>query len=338
MTGRERVLAALSGVEPDQPALMPITMMFAADVLGVAYEAYARDGRVMAEAQVKTAEQFGFDHVSAIGPPGPETAGLGAKHKWYRDQPPALVEAESLLAEKQTFAAVRARGPVHGERVENRVRGLERMRQLAGDALAVEGWLSGPCAQAADLRGINRLMTDFSDDAAFVRDLFEFSVEVAIRFAKVQIEAGADLLGVGDAAASLLGPRIYMEFVWPWEKKLIEAIHGMGGRVRLHICGNTRSLLRGMAALGSEMVDVDFPVPLKEARAEMGGQQTMAGNLDPVRELRNGTPQTIARALEDLRGVAGARWIVAPGCEIVRDTPHENVWAMREFVRRHAAA
>lgn len=83
------------------------------------------------------------------------------------------------------------------------------------------------------------------------------------------------------------------------------------------------------------MADIDFPVPLEEARAEMGPHQVIAGNLDPVRDLRNGTPATIAALLETLEKKAGARWIVAPGCEVVRDTPHENVAAMMEFARLH---
>jgi len=338
MTGRERVLAVLGGEKADRLALMPITMMFAADILGAKYGSYARDYRVMVDAQVKTAERFGFDHVSTIGPPGPEAADLGAKIQWYEDQPPAMVEAESLFADKRTFAAAQERGHVHGERVENRVRALELLRERVGDELLIEGWLSGPCAEAADLRGINRLMLDFTDDPSFVRDLFDFTLEGAIRFAEVQIEAGADVLGVGDAAASLLGPRIYKEFVWPWEKRLVEAIHAMGGRVRLHICGSTQKILIGMGALECDVVDIDFPVALDEARGQMGPQQVLAGNLDPVRELRNGTPETVTRALEALHAKAGARWIVAPGCEVVRDTPHENVMAMSEFARGHAAA
>lgn len=335
MTGRERVLAALSGQRTDHLALMPITMMLAADTLGVAYEAYARDGCVMADAQVKTAERFGFDHVSAIGPPGPETADLGAAIRWFADQPPAMVEAEALLAEKSALGPLRARGAVAGERVENRVKGLARMRELVGGELAVEGWLSGPCAAAAELRGLNRLMLDFDDDPAFVRALFDFALEVGIWFAGVQVEAGADLIGMGDAAASLVGPRIYREFVCPLEKRLVDAIHARGARVRLHICGNTRQILREMGALGCELVEIDFPVPMEEARAKMGREQVLSGNLDPVREVRDGTPERLREALDGLHAKAGAHWVVAAGCEIARSTPEKNLWALTEFARTH---
>jgi MtaA/CmuA family methyltransferase len=197
--------------------------------------------------------------------------------------------------------------------------------------------VEGPCAEAADLRGINRLMMDFSDDPAFVHDLFGFTVENAIRFAAAQIEAGADIIGIGDAAASLVGPRIYKEFVWPWEKKLVDGIHSRGGRVRLHICGNTRRVLADLGTLGCEMVDLDFPAPLDQARALMGSEQTLAGNLDPVRELRESIPAVIVQSLEVLQQQAGARWIVAAGCEVVRDTPHENVRALANFAHTHRA-
>jgi MtaA/CmuA family methyltransferase len=335
MTGRERIFAVLNGQPADRLAAMPITMMFAADVLGVKYGQYARDYRVMVDAQIKTAEMFGFDYVSSISDPAREAADAGAKVQWYDDQPPAIIEEEALFADKSALGHTKPADPFCGGRMEDRIRAIELLRQRVGDELFVEGWVEGPCAEAADLRGINRLMLDFGDDPEFVHELFGFTVETAIRFAAAQIEAGADIIGVGDAAASLVGPRIYREFVLLWEKRLVDAIHGMGGRVRLHICGNTRKILDGMGTLGCVMADIDFPVPMEEARAKMGPRQILAGNLNPVKDIRDGTPETIAEALATVQQHAGAQWIVAAGCEIVRDTQHENVHAMIEFAERH---
>lgn len=333
MTGRERILATLDGRSADHLALMPITMMFAADTLGVQYERYAREFTAMADAQVKTAEIFGFDHVSAIGPPAPESADLGAQVEWFTDQPPAMPEANALLAEKHAFEQVRARGPIADERVENRIRGIERMRSLAGEELMVEGWVSGPCAAAADLRGINRLMMDFRDDPGFVNSLFDFALETGIRFAALQIDAGAEIVGIGDAAASIVGPRIYNEFIWEREKKLAEAIHAKGARVRLHICGNTRRILDSIRSLGCDLIDIDSPVPMDEARSTLGERQSLSGNLDPVRELRDSSPAAIHQALQNVQQQAGGRWIVAAGCEIPRGTPRDNVLAMTRFAQ-----
>jgi len=337
MTGRERILAVLAGTKADSLPCMPITMTFAADILGVKYGQYVRDHRIMADAQIKTAETFGFDYVSTISDPTREACDLGASIEWYEDRPPAINEEQAFFVDKSLLAHMQVPERISGGRMEDRVKGVELLRERVGKELLVEGWVEGPCAESADLRGISRLMLDFSDDPEFVRDLFEYTLQVAILFATAQIEAGADIIGVGDAAASLVGPRIYKEFVWPWEKRLVDAIHDKGGRVRLHICGNTRRILEGAGALGCEMVDIDYPVAMDQARSMTGPGQVLAGNLDPVRDVRNGSPEKIAQSLAALQEQAGARWIVAAGCEIVRDTPHENVRAMVEFARSHQA-
>jgi MtaA/CmuA family methyltransferase len=244
-----------------------------------------------------------------------------------------MPEANALVSEKHAFDQVRARGPIAGERIENRIRGIERMRKLVGKDLFVEGWVSGPCAAAADLRGINRLMADFYDDPGFVHSLFDFAVETGIRFAAMQICAGADIIGIGDAAASIVGPRIYNEFIWASEKKLVDAIHASGARVRLHICGNSRRILASIRTLGCDLIDIDSPVPMDEARSILGAHQSLTGNLDPVRKLRESSPEVIHQTLETVQQQAGDRWIVAAGCEIPRGTPHENVLVMTRFAQ-----
>jgi MtaA/CmuA family methyltransferase len=336
MTGRERVLATLENRPADHLALMPITMMFAADHAGVRYGAYARDHRVLADAQLQIAEAYGFDYVSAISDPAREAADCGATIAYFDDQPPAIVEDEARLADKAALAGLKVPDPLGGGRMHDRVKAVALLKEKAAGRLLVEGWIEGPCAEGADLRGINSLMLDFADDPGFVRDLFGFAVETALQFAKAQVEAGADLIGMGDAAASLVGPRIYEELVWPQEKRLVDGLHAMGTRVRLHICGNTRAIAAGMGRLGCEIVDVDFLVPFDEARAKTGPGQVLLGNLNPVKVLKNGTPEAVTSAVATCHAQAGPRFIVGAGCEIPRGTPPSNVLALRDYARAHA--
>ncbi len=335
MTGRERILATIEGRKADHLALMPITMMFAADRAGAKYGAYAADHRILVESQLRTAEAFGFDYVSAISDPAREAADCGAKIATFDDQPPAIVEEEALLLDKGRLAALKPPDPLAGGRMLDRVKAVSLLKEKAGRDLLVEGWVEGPCAEGADLRGINNLMMDFMDDPGFIRDLFAFIVDMELRFAKAQIEAGADLLGLGDAAASLVGPQLYTEFIWAEEKRMVDAIHAMGGRVRLHICGNTRAILDGIGRLGCDIVDIDFPAPLKEARAKTGPGQVLLGNLNPVRILKDGTPAGVTAAVSACHADAGARFIVGAGCEIPRGTPEANVLALRDYASAH---
>jgi len=156
------------------------------------------------------------------------------------------------------------------------------------------------------------------------------------RFARFQVEMGADLIGVGDAAASLVGPKFYNEFVWPYEKKLVDALHAEGIKTRLHICGNTRRILEEMGKLHCSMVDLDSLSPVSEGREKMGPEQVLLGNLDPVRVLKDGTPASVYEAIGECHRQAGERFIVGPGCEVPRETPSANLHALVRYAREHS--
>ena len=336
MTSRERVFALLEGRPMDRLPLMPITMMFACDRIGARYRDYCTDYRVLVEGQLRTSEEFGFDYVNTMSDPAREAADCGAAVQFFDQQPVALVEDQALLADKVTLARLKIPDPLGGGRMHNSIRALGEFKKRIGREKIVEGWIEGPVAEGADLRGINTLMTDFYDDPVFVRDLFEFVVEMELRFARAQIEAGADLIGIGDAAASLIGPRIYEEFAWPYEKRLVDGIHALGGRARLHICGNTRRILGGMGRLGCAIVDLDSLSPISEARQQMGFGQALLGNLNPVSILRNGRPEDVEAATRECHRQAGARFVVGAGCEVPRDTPHDNLRALCRYA--HASS
>jgi len=70
-----------------------------------------------------------------------------------------------------------------------------------------------------------------------------------------------------------------------------------------------------------------------EARKLMGADQVMAGNLNPVKEVRDARPEEIIKRLEACQLEAGSNFIVAAGCEIARGTPAANVLALSEFAK-----
>lgn len=333
MNGRERLLTFLSGGQVDSLPLMPITMMYAADHVGVRYGQYVTDFRMLVESQIAVADAYDFDFVSCISDPAREAADCGARVAMFDDQPPAIVETDALLADKSTLSDLSIPDPQTAPRMGDRVRAAALFRERVGDRKLIEGWIEGPCAEAADLRGINTLMMDFFDDPTFVQHLFEFTLQMGLQFARAQVEAGVDLVGVGDAAASLVGPEFYREFVWPYEKRLVDELHALGTRVRLHICGNTTAILEPIGQLGCDIVDLDFMVPMDKARQAMGPEQVLLGNLDPVRVLRGSTPELIEAAVAQCHRQTRPRYIVGAGCEVPRATPAANLRALTQYAR-----
>ncbi len=335
MNSRERVFATFAGEPVDHLALMPITMMFAADAIERKYYDYVTDCTVLVEGQLKVVEEYDFDQVACISDPAREATDCGAAIVFNENTPPDIDERNALLADKSKLASLKTPDPLGGGRMHDRVKAAALFKDKVGNDKIIEGWIEGPCAEGADLRGINTIMLDFLEDPKFIHDLFEFVIEMELRFAEAQIEAGVDVMGIGDAAASLVGPKIYEEFIWPYEKRLVDGVHEMGAAVRLHICGDTRAILEGMGQLKCEMVDLDFPCPVAMGRNKMGPEQVICGNINPVSVLQDGSAQDVREAIERCHNEAGGRFIVGAGCEVTRDTPEENIRVLSGYALSH---
>lgn len=336
MTGRERVLEALAGRPVDSLPHIPISMMVAADAIGEPYGRYVLEADVHVRGQIEFSGRYDIDHVSAISCPTSEAADLGAAIMYYPNQPPAVDEENALLADKAVLGRLKVADPGSGRRMSKRLEVVRRLKERVGREKLVEGWVEGPLAESADLRGINRIMMDLLDDPGFVRELMAFVFENAMSFARAQIGAGADIVGVGDAASSLIGPELYRDIVLEWEKRYIDTIHAMGGLVRLHICGNTNDLFPFLREVKADILDLDSMAVIASARREIGPNRLISGNIDPVRVLQDGTREEVTAGFETcFSDAGGTRYAVNAGCEIPRRTPPENLMAMRDFARTH---
>jgi uroporphyrinogen decarboxylase len=103
------------------------------------------------------------------------------------------------------------------------------------------------------------------------------------------------------------------------------------------MCGNTKRILKARGELGYDITDVDSIVPLTEARAKMP-EQVILGNIATVEVLRNGSVEDVIACVSKCREDAGKRYIVAAGCEVPRDTPVANMFALRDYAHSHLPA
>lgn len=328
MNSRERYFASLAGGPVDTPARVPILMQWAAEYIGSNYGAFASDWRVLVEANLRAAADFGFDQVSAISDPYRETQGFGARIEFIKSGVPRC--PRHPLEQDKDFSKLQQPDPLRSERMLDRVEAIRAFKKEVGETHSILGWVEGPVAEAADLRGISTMLMDLMLDETYAEALMDRCLEVAIDFARAQLEAGADTIGVGDAIASQTSPDTYERLIQPREKVLVKAIQGLGGRVRLHICGNTTHLLPGIADLGVDVIDVDHMVSLADVRVALGPHVTLAGNLDPVNDMRFSTPGKIREAVRRARAEAAGPFLVGAGCEIPAGTPPENLKALCE--------
>jgi len=326
MTPYERYRRVLRGEAADVLPRLPILMGWAARYIGSDYAAFASDYRVLVEANLRCARDFGFDQVSAISDPYRETSAFGAALEFMADTPPICLDPP--LAETKELATLRRPDPATSPRLLDRIRAVESYRAQVGGEYSILGWVEGPAAEAADLRGVETFLMDLVDDPAFCRELMRHCVDVGIDFARAQLEAGADTVGIGDAIVSQMSPAMYESLVFPEEKRLVDAIHAAGGLVRLHICGNITHQLPRLASLGVDILDLDWMVDVGRAREMVGDAVTLVGNLDPVRAVLYATPSAMESDVRAVYAAVGNPYMVGAGCEIPIGTPEENLRAL----------
>lgn len=335
MTGKERLLAMFDGRPVDHLPLMPTTTRFAADVSGIDIRPYLGDHAALIQAQRFVAESFALDHVTTASDPTREAADLGAAVIWRDDAASWLVDdSRPLLAEKSRLN--RLAPPSHRVgRMRDGIDAVAGLKAAVGDRLLVEGWVEGPCSLAARLRGLDALRRDLDDDPSFAHDLFSFVATVALEYAREQLVAGADVIGVDDSTVTHVATRHALQKVLPLDKWLIRSIRGMGGRVRLRIGGETRTLLASIGECEADLVELDACVSLSEARQLMGPAQVLLANLDPFALLRDASPEQVVHSLETRLAQSGPRFVVGAASGIPSDTPAANVRAMVDFAHRH---
>ena len=211
--------------------------------------------------------------------------------------------------------------------MRQRVESVRKMAQEVGQTHSVLGWVEGPLAEYSDLRGLEETLMEFFDQPEIFMEAAEKITENAIMFAVAQVKAGADMIGVGDAACSLIGPQLYKTLVLPFHKRLFATIHETGAKVKLHVCGNIANIIDHMATSGADVIDVDWMVPLEQARNSVGVEITLCGNFDPAGVLLRGNEADVAAARKKCIEQGGRRFILMPGCEVPPGTSIENIRA-----------
>ncbi len=325
MNSYERFTARLHGLPVDRIPNFDILMTRAARHIHVPLSRYYLDYRVLAEANLTAANDFHIDILQAISDPYREAADFGLEVDFPVDNLP--MNRTPLLATPEDIHKLVVPDPCSGRRMSDRLEAIRLFREQAGGEIPIMGWVEGALAEACDLRSMYYVMIDLGRQPDWLSDLLEICVEVGIAFARAQIEAGADIIGLGDAVCSQISPKMYRRFALPYEQRIFAAVHEMGAIGRLHICGKTTHLLPDMLQSGADIIDLDWMVDLQQTAQLFEDRAAICGNFDPVNVMLLGTPQTVRTAVIDCLQNGGSRLFSGAGCEIPEETPDENLLA-----------
>lgn len=325
--------ALVSGHPVDRLPVQPMLMTFAGRFAGIPFGEYCRKGEKLAEAQLKTWRALGTDMLLTCSDPAREVIDLAGEEsvRWFEDQPPAIFEENAALKDKSRLKTLSMPDLSKPGRMQDRLEAIRILRREAGPDAVIVGWVEGALALAAELRGINAIMLDFYDDPDFVEELFTFCADLSCDYAAAQVEAGADSIGMSDAAASMMGPEFYEKHLWPRQRQILSTIRQNGAMSRLHMCGCTDALLGKMAELPVDVYEIDFRTNLAKARKTFGDEAAICGNIDTIGVMLHGDSEGVRAEAEKCHRICGDRHIVAPGCETAPLTPVENVRTLVQY-------
>jgi uroporphyrinogen decarboxylase len=110
-------------------------------------------------------------------------------------------------------------------------------------------------------------------------ELADRLAHIAGAFLALQVAAGASAVQLFDSWAGALSERDYREFVLPHSQTALSYVRCAP---RFHFGVGTGELLPAMSEAGTEVVGVDFRVPLSSAAERVGPDFALQGNLDPA--------------------------------------------------------
>ncbi len=211
-----------------------------------------------------------------------------------------------------------------------------------GDKLPVIGFCGAPFTLASYMieggGSRNYIFTKkmmYSAPAAW-NELMRKLVAVTAEYSAEQVRAGADTIQIFDSWVGCLSVEDYRRYVLPHVADLVKRVRQTGAPV-IYFSTDSATLLPSMQETGTEVIGLDWRIPLDTGWQSLDFKGAVQGNLDPALLFAD-WKEIKLRAENILRQAAGrAGHIFNLGHGILPETPVDNVKALCDFIREHSA-
>ncbi len=277
----------------------------------------------------KAVEEYNPDGIPVVFDLQVEAEVLGCELKWSESGPPAVVSHP--LAEGKLLSDLKVPGPADG-RIKVCLEATRIVREKYPD-LAIYGLITGPFTLALHLMGTDIFMKLFEQPDE-VHRVMEFCTRVGLNMAEYYLDAGSDVIAVVDPMTSQIDTDTFDSFVSPYVTRLFERVRQYGRLSSFFVCGHAQQNIEAMCNCRPDNVSIDENIPVdfvKEIALKKG--ISFGGNLKLTVTLLMGTPDDCREhALECLDMGGNTGFILAPGCDLPRETPPQNLKAVTELL------
>ncbi len=198
----------------------------------------------------------------------------------------------------------------------------------------------GPYSLAGRLMDMTNIMVNCYEEPELVHAVLERATEFLIEYAKGYKAVGAHGLVMAEPAAGLLSPDLAAEFSVPYVKQVVDAVQDDEFIVIYHNCGPAvDKMIPQILEVGAAGYHFGNASSMAEILPQMPADVLVMGNVDPVSQIRNGTPESVK---SDTRRIMDEccnypNFIISSGCDIPPVSPWENIDAFFEAVNEFYA-
>lgn len=202
---------------------------------------------------------------------------------------------------------------------------IDAVKRKVGDEVSVHGEVFSPLTHYLELFGYEQALMTFIIDPGKAHAILERLSEESIAWAVAQAKHGVDAVLMSSAfvGGPFLSPRMYKEFVVPYERKVTDAVKTTGVPIYTHTCGSIGDRLELMLETGTQGIDTLDPPPLgntelANAKAQIGDKVFIKGNMNSVELLSCKDEQfVIDHASNRLQiGKPGGGYILSTACSV----------------------
>jgi|GEM_PF-1304585 len=194
----------------------------------------------------------------------------------------------------------------------------------------VAAYIVGPVTLAVHLMGINTIAFFALKDGDSFLKMIDLCSEMLLPYANGLAQAGASVMIVLEPQIANFSPSIYDTLI---KNKLEEFVKGLPNPV-LHVCGDVTRFIPYFAATRYFAgLSLDAMVDFEECLKTYGklNNKVLIGNIDPVSIMYKGKKTEIKEKVSKLlAAMKGRLFILSTGCDMVPDTPFENLDAFIE--------
>ena len=328
MTGMERMRRAIRFEPTDRVPVAPLLGAHAVALAGITYEAASADPTAQTHALLRAVERYRPDAIFTL-------MDLSAEPEAWGAEVTASATRSRIVTRHLSSGALLTGGlesVILTARVPTFVDTVRRLRAALGDTVIVGALISGPLTAAANAVGIETIARMLRRQRETLSDMLERLTKACMALASAHLEAGAHGVMVLEpcATSGILGPDDLSSLLLARLQAVAEHIRRHDGIGLLHICGDCRASLPGLANSRFDVLSLDAPVDLMRAREVVGHRIALMGNLDVRHLLPRGAPQSVHEAAMFLARElgSGGGFILSGGCELPPATPTENVRQM----------